>query len=251
MTTTIIDCRKKLAGTIPSGGHLKPSWFGDLKKEEYEPAMETLDNIWGLRKQAFKVWPTLMKTEVYRVDTDIVVETTEVVEDEVVNIIVSNKRTTVETKSGNILKAPLVIVAAGVWCERFFPEIEIQRKKGVSFRMGYDLKKKPFIKPWAPYKQVVAHQQAAGEIWVGDGSALLDKNWTEQRTKQCLVRCQKALKTEVEPLRVLHGLRPYCKTKDPCLFKRISRSCYVITGAGKSGTIAAGWSANKLAEEVL
>ena len=148
--------------------------------------------------------------------------------------------------AGGEERCRLLVVATGVWCNELFPELRIQRKQGVSFRLAGKLTR-PFIKPWAPYKQVVAHQQSAGELWVGDGSAILEKNWDENRVKQCLTRCQKAVGVSQPPLKTLTGLRAYSPSgNDPCVLKKVGPRAWVATGAGKSGTIAAGWVANKL-----
>jgi glycine/D-amino acid oxidase-like deaminating enzyme len=55
----LIDSREPMAGTRPSGGHLKPSWLGGMKKAEYEPAMKLLDDIWGLEEAEFTIRPSL------------------------------------------------------------------------------------------------------------------------------------------------------------------------------------------------
>lgn len=247
----LLDDNRSDAGTKPSGGHLKPSWFGDMKKTDYEPAMKTLDDIWGLHQSDFLVWPTKISTTVYRVDTDQVVnarKTVGTVTD--LHNLFSSPVVTYDTMLKKEIKVStdLLIIAAGVWCSKFFPGIQITPKRGVSFRYTGKLKHE-FIKPWAPFKQIVAHQQDVNEIWVGDGSAILDKNWTKERTEQCNKRCFDALGKSGNLLHTSTGLRPYCDSgKDPCLLKQMNKNVWVVTGAGKSGTIAAGWAANRLTD---
>src|SRR6266403_1777366 len=48
-----LDDGRPLSGTGPSGGHLKSSWFGGMEKEEWEPAMELLNETWGLIEEEF------------------------------------------------------------------------------------------------------------------------------------------------------------------------------------------------------
>ena len=150
------------------------------------------------------------------------------------------------------VQAELLVVAAGVWTQYLIPSVfqdnKIQSKQGVSFRMKHNLESE-FIQPWAPYKQIVAHQQGENEIWVGDGSAIIEPNWTDERTQACLSRCKKAVGGEPELIRTIIGLRPYCKhvnKNDPCLLTKASRRVWVVTGAGKSGTIGAGWAASRI-----
>ncbi len=248
MDVLLLDDGRPMSGTKPSGGHLKPSWFSGMPKSEYEPAMELLDQIWGMIPEEFRVRPTGINATVYRIDTDQVLRTDKTIET-VTEIQHPNNWPIVITEEGREERCRLLVVAAGVWCEELLPGSAngLQRKRGVSFRFRGKLDQ-PFIKPWAPYKQVVAHQQSENEIWVGDGSAILEKNWTDARTRKCLGRCRASIGGEKEqPLEVRTGLRPYCKTgSEPCLVERVGKRTWVVTGAGKSGTIAAGWAARRI-----
>ena len=251
--TQLIDSNESMAGTKASGGHLKPSWFSGMKKEEYEPAMVTLSECWYLFEETFKIYP-VGHTTVYRVDTDSVLRRSKRLG--TVNHIRQEEKFPVvewtdELSDDRVSRCKLLIICAGVWCDQLIPEIKIKRKMGVSFRFSGPLDY-PFIKVWAPYKQIVAHQQNRNRIWIGDGSAILEKNWTADRTRQCLARCKKALNKECKVRRIIPGLRPYCETNgDPCLFKKVGPSTYCVTGAGKLGTLAAGWAARRIIDEVL
>lgn len=248
LDVVLLDDAREMSGTAPSGGHLKPSWFGDLKKKDYEPAMKLLDETWGLLEEQFSVRAvgvTWAYTTVYRVDTDAVVsypkETATVV-----SLREKENLPVVRLEDGREIQGRLLVVATGVWAQQLVPGMQITAKRGVSFRLPGQLKKGPFIKPWAPFKQVVAHQQSDSEIWVGDGSAIIAENWTDGRTQACLDRCQRAVGRIVAPIRTLTGYRPYAKSEGPCLLQKIGPSAWVATGAGKSGTIAAGWAAFRL-----
>lgn len=259
MEVLVIDCEYPMAGTSPSGGHLKPSWFGTMSKAEYEPAMELLDEIWGLTSDEFVIMGSLglAKTKVYRVDTDKV--TTKYTVGKVTEVLNIEGEPEIKVQRGttSILKyrCKLLILATGVWAGAFDFGVECDPKQGVSFRMPGKLNK-PFISPWAPYKQVVAHQQTENSIWVGDGSAILSKNWTDKRTEECKARCQRTLGKKLvayrnnppAPLEVRKGLRAYCThpKSEPCLFKQVGPNIFLVTGAGKSGTIAAGFCARKI-----
>lgn len=259
MDVLLLDSKEQFSGTPPSGGHLKPSWFGDMPKKDYEPAMALLDEVWGLYETDFAVTAlgkNLKSATVWRVDTDQVVQTSKTFGKVTSIKYQGSPSVDYETLKGAIKTqdARWLVVAAGVWCAEllpdFFPPGSLQKKKGVSFRFQGHLDR-PFIKPWAPYKQVVAHQQSRDRIWVGDGSAILERNWDDKRTRKCLGRCRSALGTTDKPKEVLHGLRPYMKTgRYPCFFGQISPRSFVVTGAGKSGTIAAGWAAGRIIDAV-
>lgn len=262
MQVLVIDAHKPMSGTKPSGGHLKESWFGGMKKEEYEPAMQLLDEIWGLKVEEFYVSPVGAKTKVYRVDTDKVY--TKHIVGEVVEYGATRNGYEVIIRQGTkgaIYQCTYLVFATGAfdvgWLGKQQPSIK--SKQGISFRMKGKLSR-PFINPWAPYKQVVAHQQTPDSIWIGDGSAILEANWDEDRTQSCLVRCNKALGKKLvvyrenppDPLEHRMGLRAYCdhSKSDPCLFQQLGSNVFLVTGAGKSGTISAGWSARKILQHV-
>lgn len=255
----ILDGAKDSAGTNPSGGHIKPSWAGGMSRTDYDTAFEMLSNIWDVKEETFKVTVAgvrVVNTSVWRVDTDVVVQTPRTVATvEQIGLINSNAPE-VSFRTGNLLtieRCRLLVVAAGVWCADLLPSVfptgSLKAKQGVSFRFPGQVE--PFIKPWAPYKQVVAHQQTADEIWVGDGSAIKPENWDAHMTSQrALTRCRNALGTKSLPRRTIIGLRPYCSLGDgPCYLNRISKSLWVATGAGKLGTIAAGWAAHRIVND--
>jgi glycine/D-amino acid oxidase-like deaminating enzyme len=250
-----IDDSRPLSGTRPSGGHLKPSWFGGMKRGDYEPAMELLSDVWGLIQEEFQVQTVLgtfsLPTLVYRVDTDKVLAAPRTV-GRVVSIQLKAQYPLVELDNGDEWTSRYLVVATGAWVTEFCPRVKVTPRQGVSFRFRGELPK-PFIKPWAPYKQVVAHQQTDKEIWIGDGSAILPTNWDDDRTQKCLRRCEKAL-GDIQATQVSksHGLRPYCEVRNaPCLFLQLAPRVWCVTGAGKLGTIAAGWAARKLLQEIV
>jgi hypothetical protein len=123
----------------------------------------------------------------------------------------------------------------------------LQAKQGVSFRFSGTVD--PFIQPWSPYKQLVAHQQGPNEIWVGDGTAILQKNWDKKdRLKECMERCRKAIGQKgTMPIKAIMGIRPYAQgSKLPYLFERLGKHTWLATGAGKMGTICAGDAARRI-----
>lgn len=254
-SVTVLDANKPLAGTPPSGGHLKPSWFGGMKKVDYEPAMELLDKTWGLVEEEFIIRPSKLKATIWRVDTDKVVKSERTLA-AVTGIDLLDTNAPKVTTTTEDFRCRLLIVAAGVWCQELLPEIlppkSLIAKQGISFRYQGNLAN-PFIKPWAPYKQIVAHQQTANEIWIGEGSAILSANWDARRSSTCQERCISSLARLYpsmalkQPTRAIEGLRPYYASgADPCLCKQVGKAAWVVTGAGKLGTIAAGWAARRI-----
>lgn len=257
MSVLTLDDARAGAGTPPSGGHLKPSWFGGMPRAEYEPAMELLARVWGMTEERFIIQEPLLgvglkRVTIYRVDTDKF--RADVAPYLTPGTVTSVRpgRVTFTDLDGDVVEAeaPLIVVAAGSWTDRLVPVKGLEAKKGVSFRLGAEVPE-GIVRPWAPYKQVVVHQQSPGEVWAGDGSALLAKNWTAARTVECLARCRRVVGEDAPTLETRTGLRPYCPTvgkTDPCLLRETAPGVWAATGAGKSGTIAAGWVAVRLLE---
>lgn len=247
----LLDAGKSGCGTKPSGGHLKPSWMGAVPKHDYIPAMDLLDELWGLIKEEFIVRPIGTNTTVYRVDTDKVLGVAKT-QGRVTEVQLTGKLPVVYY-DGLVEQCRLLLIATGVWASELVEGVVVDAKKGISFRVSGTLDS-PFIKPWAPYKQIVAHQQQKSQIWVGDGTAILKKNWDTTTEAKCVARCLKALgKDRGDVLTNCTGLRAYCDfdKSAPCLFKQLGERAWLATGAGKSGTIAAGWVARRILNEAV
>lgn len=257
MKVKILDADKPMAGTPPSGGHCKPEWFKGMSKDDYTPALELLHEVWDVSSEKFSLLGMSGKwSTVYRVDTDEVIKQP-YTKGTVTKIYQTSQGYEVRyrDKLGDYgIQCRYVVAAVGVFTEDLFPDLKVQEKRGISFRFNRVLKK-PFIKPWAPYKQIVAHQQTEDTVWIGDGSAILKANWTPERSIECEKRCRKALGLLPgnKPLEIRTGLRAYCELpqkKNPCLFLEVKKGLFLATGAGKSGTIGAGWVASRLIQKL-
>lgn len=295
-----LDSHEDKAGTPASGGHMKLEWSG-MDTAEFINALALLSDVWGVWRDHYTTQPLgeatdiLRTTTVHRVDIDAVVKYRQDncaigYVHELLNLHTNKPavRYAHTRLDGTGLEVPpwnsiwshkaecrLLVLCTGVWANSCLhgirpPELDtLQAKQGISFRWEGKLREGGFIQPWAPYKQIVGHQQsltspsmpkARNTIWVGDGTAILENNWTKDRNSECLVRCREALTLKVEamehnPFRHNIGLRPYVKLpkadgKAPCLFRKLAPAVWLATGAGKNGTIAAGWVTNKLLQEL-
>lgn len=246
----LLDDNRPMGGSRASEGHLKPSWFG-MKPAQYEPAMQVLSDTWSMIEEQYEVRPDGAETTVYRVNMDVVTKYP-YTPGRVTNIGHLNNYPTVTYFADGIKYAErcrLLVVAAGCWVPELLPQYKVKGKRGVSFRFKHTIQR-GYIEAWAPYKQLVAHQQGPLDVWIGDGTAILAKNWTPERTQECLRRCSESLGVRAgTTVRAFHGIRPYAPPLadgEPCLFERLGPRAWVATGAGKSGTIAAGWVTRRL-----
>lgn len=254
----VLDDFRPNSGSAPSGCLMKPSWFDGLGKEVHEPSLALLDRIYGIRKLEFEIWPVGKRTEVMWVPAN-KREGLPIRQLRVTGIrdghVVAREETNPARGFEVDFHAKMIVVAAGVWCGELMKVDGLSGKMGASFTMGGRMKQ-GIIKPWAPYKQVVAFQQPdSEEIWMGDGSAIKPENWDYDRAMKCLERCGNAVNGKVEgldpedPGSRLEGIRPFVKGAKPCLLEHRAPGLWLCTGGGKNGTIAAGWAASKLMME--
>jgi len=244
---TIFDCRRPLAASRASGFLMKPSWFDGLGKAVSKPSLDLLDKLYRLQKVKFRVAAGI-RTFAYRVDREQVLEDSEhlsYVERKVVRV--GSGYIGFSGESDN-QEYDLVVLAAGIWSAKLTDIGEMIGKKGISFEWKRQIRRS-FIRPWAPYKQVVVFNVPGKDlVWGGDGTAIKAENWTEGRESQCLARVSKAAKLEASEATPHVGIRPFTGGSEPCLLEKRGKRLWLATGGGKNGTIAAGWAAVKIVE---
>lgn len=243
---TVFDRREPEAGSPPSGGHLKPSWLSFLNKAEMERSFETLDNLYQI--STLKCQFLLKTVDIMRVDVEAVLSDGPVV---VANVTaVGDGWVDYRVDSGRINRQKgVVVVAAGVWSAQLLPQLagELAAKKGVSWTFqGVPKVPENAIIPWAPYKQVVRTVHGPSTVWMGDGSAILASNWSQEREATIRQRIFNHVQFDFETLQPRFGLRPYMSDG----FRKLGKKLWVATGGGKSGMCLAGVYANRLADEL-
>jgi len=243
---TIFDRREKEAGSLPSGGHIKPSWMTSITKQELARSLELLDAFYGVQHLQCVVGipPRFTKTtELLRVDVERILSSP-VVESNVTRVGDGWLEVGGERLTGT------VIVAAGVWSKQLLPATcagkTLVGKKGVSFIFHHKqpMENQNMIYPYLPHKQLVRSEHGPGRTWIGDGSAILPAHWSEEREQKIFSRILPHAPANYTKLERRHGLRPYMNGG----FQQITPKLWLATGGAKDGTVLAGVYANKLAE---
>ena len=238
----VIDGGHEDAGSKPAACLMKPGWFASLGRDIYDPALKTLDALYGLQEVQFKLGPAMVK--VFWIPPRKILQAIPFVQGRVSRYTRQGKYWQITLMGGVVLQASLLIVAAGIWTELLVPEVRQKGMAGIAFLWPKSVVS-PFIKPWAPFKQIVAFNRDDG-AWISDGSAILLKNWNDAREQACFSRCVATQKLPADPTR-LFGLRPYHVAK-PCYLEEVRPKLWVATGGAKNGTLAAGWCASQLAK---
>lgn len=246
----VFDDRRPMNGSAPSGFLMKPSWINMMPTQDKKESFALLDRLYGVDNIELTLWPlkkkvTATHVERHRILNDPKVPVTELRVGEV-----QNSGVVVEDPEGQPVSysAKKVIVAAGVWCNELVNVPGLYGKRGVSFVFPGEIE--AFIKPWAPYKQVVAHKHdIPGFFWAGDGTALRTENWTQEREEITADRVANAVKRNKSEATRQHGIRPFVPdvtNKVPCYLHKHDENVWVLTGGGKNGLVASAWAANQL-----
>lgn len=250
---TVFDRQEPEAGSLPSGGHLKPSWLTDIPGKALEAALVTLQTLFGMETLEcdFGRGGATKKIEIQRVDVPHIlaqpVERVNVthVGDGWVEIAGPLAAQGVFSPCERI-EGKLVVVAAGVWSKQLLPRQcrDLIAKRGVSWVFTGGKPVPNIIWPWAPFKQVVRTEHGPGRTWIGDGSALLPASWTTEREAAIYSRIKPHAPPNYTKLDRQYGLRPYLN--DGLL--RVSPKLWLATGGAKSGTALAAVAANTIAK---
>lgn len=238
----VIDAKLEGAGSAPAACLMKPSWLGSMGSNA-TTALGLLDELYGLQTLEFDLWPTRAKVPVHWVPPkDILSGPVHV------GRVASVIRGGVLMETGEEYRAPLTIVAAGIWTESLVPKIKQVAQTGISFL--FPTQHSNFIKPgWMPYKQIVGFNRGDG-YWMGDGSAIVQKNWGLHREIDSEQRCRLAISYWTnEGSRSFVGNRPYAKGQ-PFVLEELGPGYWVASGGAKNGTVAAAHCARVIREKV-
>jgi glycine/D-amino acid oxidase-like deaminating enzyme len=250
---TVDDVRPQ-RGSNPAACLMKPSWFSGLGREIYEPALQLLDDLYGVHDIRFKIGINLVHGTVHWADPAKILQPPTL----------KASVTSVERGSEGhyrvrlynpelgreaTLSAPLCVVATGIWVGELVQGAPtIAEQAGAAYLWPDAKVQEPFIKPWAPYKQLVAFNRGDG-AWVGDGTSIKWDNWTEQRESESAQRCMGAVGFTQTPKR-LFGVRPYVKGAKPAYLDEPQPGLWLATGGAKNGTLAAGWCAHEIVRKI-
>lgn len=248
----VFDNAEPLGASKASGGLIKPSWLKSIEPKELEECVGLLDRLYGVEEIPLRFMGKKVRQEtafhvcIPRLLNDPKLE----VQRELVSKIQPGVVTIGNPKGANgttELTCTNIIVAAGVWCKELIKVPGLYGKRGVSFVFPGQIV--GFVQPWAPYKQVVAHNHDDQTFWAGDGTAILPDKWTIERQRETELRVAQAVHRNGSEARQQHGIRPFVDgvtNNKPCLFKKMRGGIYITTGAGKSGMAASAWCARKL-----
>lgn len=260
MDVTLVDARKEGSGSKPAACLMKPSWYASMGPEMYRPALDLLDRLYGVQDVEFQTVTKMLPVKVKWIPPTKILNK-DSLEGRLVNAMKTRKgwRCKIETPGGFTveLEANHLIVAAGIWTNEVLRGVEnswqipgLQSRQGIAWLMPNQQVPTPFIKVWAPYRQLVAFNRSKNEGWVSDGTSV--KELSMKNIENSMDRCSRAVGFEKE-LHSVIGNRPYIQGVKPCCITDcydFTPNLHVVTGGAKNGTIAAGWAAHVLGQRI-
>lgn len=248
---TVVSNNEPHAASLASGCVLAPSWLSSLSTLEVATAMGVLQGLYTVHQVDFQT-NLLRKFKASRVDPGEVL-----VKPDAVDTVTKVGDGQVTLASGDVLRGT-VLVAAGVWCDKLVEMPPIRGLWGASVRVKHQLDQ-PRIHVYAPYRQAVAFNMSKREVWMGDGTALIDKTWQKESATRVLDTVRRANELFGIPAsgakgggtRVAVGVRPYVEGHKAGYFTRLTSRTWVSTGGAKNGTVLAAWQAYRFVKEAL
>jgi glycine/D-amino acid oxidase-like deaminating enzyme len=232
----VFDPGMEGAASVAAAGLFREDWTGKKWRGHFHHALPLLDKLYGVRQVALTRADGGSETLLF-VPPAAVVEPHPVRE----------QVTAVGDgwlEAGDRRYEGWVYVAAGVWCEQFFPGLGVYGKAGAAFIFPGERPGR--IHPFAPGRQALAFVRDAGTTYFSDGTA--ERFYTPDHDRQTLARAA-ALGLTAEPLGRLWGWRPYAPGGP--VFRKVGNRTWLATGGRKLGTLLGASFARRLVEEEL
>jgi glycine/D-amino acid oxidase-like deaminating enzyme len=232
----VFDAGLPGAASPAAAGLFKQDWAGRKLREHYQRALPVLGRLYGVRHVSL-THDDGGKESLLFVPPALILEPAPV-------------RQEVTAVGDGWLEAGgqryegWVYVAAGVWCERFLPDLGVYGKAGSAFVFAGEREGR--IRPVSRGRQAVAFVRDPGSTHFSDGTA--EREHTARHDEQTLARAA-ALGLTDEPIRRYWGRRPY--TAGGPVFRKVAGRTWLATGGRKMGTILGAAFARRLVEEEL
>ena len=232
----VFDAALSGAASHAAAGLFKEDWAGRKLREHYHHALPILERLYGIghvymtnddgRREAFLFVPPAL-----------------IMEPNPVRDLVTAVGDGWLAAGGRRYEG-WVYVAAGIWCKRFLPDLDVYGKAGCSFI--YEGEREGRISQLARGRQAIAFARDRGTTYFSDGTA--EREYTQTHEQETLRRAA-AMGLTAEPSRRCWGCRPYIPGGP--VFVKVSSRTWLATGGRKMGTILGASYARRLVEREL
>jgi glycine/D-amino acid oxidase-like deaminating enzyme len=246
----VIDDAREGRATPASAGVIHPGWVDAFDKREVEDGLALLNLHYGLRTIEFdvgkdqKVECKQLSPSQYQVEAMTQRALAFLRPEGRPYIKVPHRWTGSEGHGSSEYEH--VILCCGSWANELAKDKipKVDAMAGTAFIYDGMGVAEPMLRPWAPYKQLMAFNRDRDHVWMGDGTAILAKNYTKEREDQSRQRIIKWY--GFTPTRSIRGYRPTVRGQKGGLCQEIDKNVWVVTGGSKNGTIFAAIAANRL-----
>jgi hypothetical protein len=224
------------AASPAAAGLFKEAWAGRKLADDYRRALPLLDRLYGIRRVEVEHDDGTREALLFVPPAAILEQ--------------SPVRQAVTAVGDGWLEAGgrryegWVYVAAGVWSNQFFPNLDVYGKAGSAF--VFPGERPGRIRPLGPGRQAIAFVRDGGTTHFSDGTA--ERDHTAEHDRQTLARAA-ALGLTGEPVRRYWGRRPYVPGGP--VFRKAGNRTWLATGGRKLGTLLGASFARRLVEEQL
>lgn len=248
---TVIDAYATFSGSRAAGCLLRPGWLTMLQAREVTLAYALLMKLYGMKRLRFE-GNLGIPIDLDWVDPRKILRAADIAG----TVTMVSDRTVFYTdtrKTDHSLQADSILIAAGFRTPHLVSMPPITAMIGASLRFTGQLKV-PRLKVWAPYRQAIAFNITPRQVWFGDGTSIIEKNWNEkERVDATVKRARELFGLSYKDLTTVQvGARPVVREHPEGYFARRSNSrIWVATGGAKNGTVIAAIHARRFVEEAL
>jgi hypothetical protein len=233
--TTVFDAQFDGAASPAGAGLFTERWAGKKLREHYLRALPLLDRLYGLREVVLRDDAGRVE-QLHHISPSVILEPAPVRE----HVTAVGDGWLV---AGGCRYKGWIYLAAGIWCQRFVPDLGLYGKAGAAFTfMG---ERAGRMRALGHGHQVVAFVRDPGATYLSDGTA--EREYTVEHDRQTLARAAELGLTE--PAQRFWGYRPYAL--GGLLFRRLGSRTWLATGGRKMGTILGASCAGRLVEDEL
>jgi hypothetical protein len=232
----VFDAGLERAASPAAAGLFREDWTGKRLHHYYRPGLSLLEELYGVQSLSLARDDDGWETFLF-VPPRLVLEPAPV-----------RQRVTAIgdgwLEAGGRRYQGWVYVAAGVWCEQFYPGLGVHGRAGACLLFAGERPGR--LRPLGPGRQAVAFVRDPGTTYFSDGTA--ERNYTTDHDRRTLARALAWGLTE-QPVARFVGNRPYAPGGP--LFRQIAGRTWLATGGRKLGTLLGAAFARQLVEQEL
>ncbi len=248
MDVLVVDGRRAGSGSAAAACLFKPSWLSSLSADHQRMAFTVLDSLYGIGEVKLRTQLNLDMKLKWVPPHKILLPP------DVTDTVQTVQPGLVKLQAGGFVKAKHIYVATGRWGNELVKMPPITTRVGCAIKFPGVLPYNAF-EVWAPYRQAITFQITPKMIWFGDGTAILEKNYTSLHRESTERRLRAKLPATLHANLNLGGEsiiggRPFVDGMKGGYLASPAPGVWVSNGGGKNGTVTAALHARQFLEAI-